>query len=139
MTSIRSSFSLSGRCFAGTAVVLLFVAHAALSQTVDKPVVPEINASVGSCLANFTVTDADKKPVSAAKIEVSIRWGPLGVRKVELTVWTNADGKARVIGLPEKVKKPIIFHISRGELSRIALVDPVEKCHSSVDVVLGEK
>ncbi len=138
MKSIESNCPEGHRLLAWVSVILLCLIGRA-AWAADKPVIPEINASVGSCLANFTVTDVDKKPVSAAKIEVSIRWGPLGVRKVELTVWTNADGKARVIGLPEKVKKPIIFHISRGELSRIALVDPVEKCHSSVDVVLGEK
>jgi hypothetical protein len=126
------------RCFVPAMVALVFILGAA-AVAADKPEVPEINGMVGSCSANFTVTDTEKKPIYNAKIEVVIRYGFGGLHKSELQIGTNSEGKARVIGLPEKVKKPLEFRISSGPLSKTVLVNPTEKCDASVEVVLGAK
>ncbi len=105
----------------------------------DTPEVPVINGGVGSCSVTFTVRDVDKKPIYNAKIEVVIRYGLLGFHKSELQVGTNSDGKARIIGLPEKVKKPLEFRISSGDLSRTVEVNPTIKCDSTLEVVLEAK
>jgi hypothetical protein len=85
------------------------------------------------------VTDSEKKPIYNARIEVEIRYGALGLHKVELQVGTNGDGKARVIGLPEKRKKPLQFLISSGQLSKVVPLDPTAKCNAEIEVILGPK
>jgi hypothetical protein len=122
---------------ATVAVSLLFPLGAAAAIADQKPEVPVINGMVGSCSANFTVTDSEKKPIYNAKINVIIRYGFLGLHKSELQIGTNSEGRARVTGLPDKVKKPLEFRISSGSLSKTVLVNPTEKCDSSVEVVLG--
>jgi len=119
------------------AIMILAVNLAAAATDRDKPEVPVINGMAGSCSANFTVTDTDKKPIYNAKIEVVIRYGFVGMHKSELQIGTNSDGKARVTGLPEKVKKPLEFRVSSGSLFKTVPVNPTEKCDSSLEVVLG--
>ncbi len=119
--------------------VVLFVAFDRDLRAGDQPEIPSINGSVGSCSALFTVLDAAKKPIYDAKINVVIRYGFGGLHKVELQVGTNSDGKARVIGLPEKSKKPLEFHVRSGDLSKTVMVDATAKCESSVEVVLSGK
>ncbi len=119
-------------------LVLLFVTNGAVIAA-DKPEVPVINGAIGSCSADFTVTDSEKKPIFNAKIHVIIHYGLLGIKRMELRVGTDSDGKARVIGLPEKTKKPLEFDISSGDLSKAVLVDPTAECKSTIEVVLGAK
>jgi hypothetical protein len=119
------------------AIMALAFVLAAVATAGDKVEVPVINGMAGSCSANFTVTDSAKNPIYNAKIEVTLRYGFVGMRKSELQIGTNSDGKARVTGLPEKVKKPLEFRVSSGDLSKTVQVNPTEKCDSSVEVVLG--
>ncbi len=119
--------------------VTLVFAMAGAAQTGGTVVVPVVNGSVGSCSALFTVLDSAKKPLYDAKINVTVRYGFGGLHRTELQVGTNSEGKARVIGLPERSKKPLEFRVRSGELSKTVLVDPAAKCESSVEVVLGEK
>jgi hypothetical protein len=128
----------AGMCFRIVSVVItlaVFPKFAALAA--EEPEVPVINGMVGSCAANFTVLDAGKKPIYNAKIEVVLRHGFAGMRKSELQVGTNSEGKARVIGLPEKAKKDLEFKVSSGSLSKTVLINPQEKCTATVEVVLG--
>jgi hypothetical protein len=115
----------------------LFLNLAAAATAGDEPEVPVINGMAGSCSANFTVTDGEKKPIYDAKIEVIIRYGFVGMHKSELQIGTNSDGRARVTGLPEKAKKPLEFRVSSGSLSKTVRINPTEKCDSTVEVVLS--
>jgi hypothetical protein len=130
--------SLAGTCFRIASIVITLAGFPRLAApAAEEPEVPVINGMVGSCSANFTVLDAGKKPIYNAKIEVVIRHGFAGIRKSELQVGTNSEGKARVIGLPEKAKKALEFTVSSGSLSKTVLLNPQEKCTASVEVVLG--
>ncbi len=100
--------------------------------------IPVVNGVLGSCSANFTVSDTAKKPIYDAKIDVVIHYGFLGLHKTELHVGTNSDGKARVAGLPERPKKPLEFDITKGTLSKTVLHDPFEKCDANLEVTLGD-
>lgn len=121
-----------------TGVALLFIlGDAAIAP--NTPEVPVIDGGLGSCSANFTVTDNEKKPIYNAKIDVVLRYGFIGLRKSELQVGTNSDGKARVTGLPEKAKKPLEFRITSGPLSKTILHNPSAKCDANFEVVLGTK
>jgi hypothetical protein len=133
----RNSAWASPRFLLHGAALLFIFCTAAIAG--DKPEVPEINGNAGSCSVSFTVTNSEHKPIYNAKIEVVIRYGAMGLHKSELQVGTNSDGKARVTGLPEKMKKPLEFSISSGEFSKKVTLEPKSKCHETFDVVLGTK
>jgi len=52
---------------------------------------------------------------------------------------TNSDGKARVIGLPDKVRKALEFQITNGSLSKTIMHNPSTKCGATIEVDLGTK
>src|SRR5271166_4264868 len=51
--------------------------------------VSEISADLGACSALITVTGADSKPIYSAKVNTRIRYGPLGVKKLDLEAFTG--------------------------------------------------
>jgi hypothetical protein len=102
--------------------------QATLAQPQEVPV---IKADIGPCSADIRVTDLSGKPLYNAKIHVQIRHGFLGLRKLDLEIGTNADGKARFEGLPEKAKKPLEFQVRYGDKSALVFDDPGLKCHAS--------
>jgi len=99
--------------------------------------VPVVNAGVGPCTADFTVTDNSYKPVYDAKIHLTVRYGFMNKRKQDLDIGTNSDGKARVEGLPEKAKQPLEYHVLSGDQATIVTQDTSVKCHTNFSVTLG--
>ena len=56
----------------------------------------------------------------------------------ESEIGTNSDGKARIEGLPDKLKKPPLeFKIQGGDLRKSVTQDPATDCHGSFNVQLG--
>jgi|SRR5690348_5467766 len=98
--------------------------------------VPKIDGGVGACRADFTVRDGEKKPIYNAQISVQLRYGFMNMRKTDLQVGTNSDGKARFTGLPNFPKKPLAFHIKSGTVSKTVTDDPETNCNAVYDVVL---
>ena len=98
---------------------------------------PVVKGDLGPCSADFTVTDSANKPLYDAKIHVTIVYGFMNKRKSDLEIGTNSDGKARIEGLPEKVKKLLEFKIRHGEQTKSVMHDPANDCHASFTVVLG--
>jgi hypothetical protein len=99
--------------------------------------VPVIKGELGPCTAGFTVADSENNPLYDAKIHVTVRYGFMNKRKSELEIGTNSDGKARIEGLPNKVKKPLEFKISHGEKTKLLAHDPGLECQASYSVALG--
>ena len=79
-----------------------------------KPELSVIDARLGSCAADFTVKDASDAPLYAATVHVRIRYGFLGLKRMDLEVGTNSEGKARVAGLPGGAK-PLTYDISKAD------------------------
>ena len=53
-------------------------------------------------------------------------------RKLDLEVGTNVDGKARVSGLPDRLKKGLFFEASEGDRTGNAFDNPPRRVkHSS--------
>ena len=104
--------------------------------TADSPEVPVVDAGLGSCGADFTVKDSSGKPIFNAKISVTIKYGFHSLRKTQLEVGTNSDGKARVTGLPNLPKKPLEFSIKSGTVSTTVTDDPGTNCNAVFDVTL---
>ena len=87
-------------------------AQSATPQNAPKPEpnpVTEIDAGLGPCSAGFTVNDSAGQPVYNAKIRLHIEYGKFNFHKLDLEAGTNAAGKARFIGLPDKSKEGLFF------------------------------
>ena len=121
------------------ALLALVLAMPALAQTPDPHAVPVIDGGIGPCTADFIITDSDSKPVYAAKIKVHIAYGFGSFHKLDLEVSTNADGKARFTGLPDRVKRGLYFEASEGDRSGEAFDDPSQTCKANFPVTLRKK
>ena len=102
----------------------------------QKPEVPKVDAGAGACWVDFSVS-YDHKPVYNAKVHAQVRYGVF--HKTDVEVGTNYEGKARISGLPEKVRKPpLTFEVSRGNQFTAITHDPATNCHASYEVVLPD-
>ncbi len=108
----------------------------AATQQGARQDVPHINGDVGTCHALFTVRDGSQKPIYNAKIDVTIHYGFMNLRKIDLEIATNSDGKARVDGLPNFPKKPLEFVVHSGTVSDTITDDPSATCDAKFDVTL---
>jgi hypothetical protein len=124
----------------GTAVVILILSatlcSAQSSPQPDPKSVPVIDGALGPCSADFTVTDAAGAPVYDAKIRVHIAYRFMSLHKLDLEIGTNADGKARFTGLPDRIKHGFYFHTSQGERTAETFDDPANTCKAQFTVVL---
>lgn len=102
--------------------------------------VPVTDAQSGPCSIELTVSGTDTKPVYAARIDYKTAYGFMGTHKLDMTVYTNSQGRARFTGIPARVRKPPIeFHASKGDLVGIATMDPATECQARHDIMLDKK
>ena len=99
------------------------------------PELAVISARVGTCAADFTVRDANGMPVYAATIHVRIRYGFMSLKRMDLEVGTNSDGKARIEGLPARAK-PLAYDISKADKKAVVAQDLSGACHATYSVSL---
>jgi hypothetical protein len=109
------------------------------APTVDPKTIPVIDGGIGPCSADFTVNDAAGAPVYAAKIQVHIAYRFMNLHKLDLEVGTNAAGKARFIGLPDKPKQGLFFRASEGNREGSAFDDPSKTCKADLTITLERK
>ncbi len=107
-------------------------------QAPSSPEVPVAKGGAGSCSADFVVRDSAGKGVYDAKIGIQVQYGFFGARKLGLTIGTNYEGKARIEGLPEKIKNSAEFKISHVNQSKSVPFDPLTNCHSQNEVTLAD-
>ena len=133
-----NSIRRAGTWLAMMAEIALLLLIAGLGLPAAKAAeVPVIKGELGPCTADFTVTDSANEPLYDAKIHVTVRYGFMSKRKTDLEVGTNNDGRARIEGLPDKVKKPLEFQVRRAQLLKSLLHDPATECHANFTVALG--
>ena len=95
-------------------IIVLAVALAA-PQSASPQEVPVLKANLGGdCSADFVVRGAGGQQVYNATIHVRVRYGPLSMKRSDLEIGTNADGKARIEGLPSKAK-PLAYDVRKGD------------------------
>lgn len=121
------------------ALVLLLLSLSALAQTPDPHSIPSVDGGVGPCSADFTITDANNAPIYNAKVNVHIAYGFMSVRKLDLEVSTNVDGKARFTGIPNRLKRGLYFHASEGDREAEVFDDPANTCKAQFTAILQKK
>jgi len=121
-----------------SATMLFAVQHPAQPQQPTD--IPATDAQSGPCSIEFSVTGPDGKPVYAARIDYHAAYGAFGAHKLDMGVYTNADGKAKFTGIPAKVKKPPIeFNAKKDDLVGVATMDPATECQAKHDIVMDKK
>ncbi|HEY6337260.1 MAG TPA: hypothetical protein VIW68_02080 [Candidatus Sulfotelmatobacter sp.] len=101
--------------------------------------IPSIDGGIGTCSAAFTVSDENAAPVYDAKIQVHIAYGFMYLRKMDLQIGTNIDGKARFTGLPARTKVGLNFQATQADSQGTAFVDPNTTCQSTLTITLQKK
>jgi DNA-binding beta-propeller fold protein YncE len=94
-----------------------------------------LSARLGPCSADFIVTDANGAPVYGAAVHVRIRYGLMSLKRMDLEVGTNSDGKARVEGLPDKAR-PLEYGITKDGRTAAVSQDLSTTCKGSYPVML---
>jgi hypothetical protein len=130
-----------------TAVFLMISVTLALAVQSQQPAqpqqpddVPVTDGTSGPCSIEFSVTDSGGKPVYAARIDVHLAYGAFGAHKLDMGVYTNAQGKAKFTGIPAKVKRPPIeFNAKKDDLVGLATMDPATECQAKHDIVMDKK
>lgn len=122
------------------ACLLLFAVQ---SQQPAQPAQPEdvpvTDAQSGPCSIELIVSGTDTKPVYAARIDYKTAYGFMGTHKLDMTVYTNAQGRARFTGIPARVRKPPIeFRASKGDLVGVATMDPANECQARHDIMMDK-
>ena|SRR5579864_4345699 len=117
-------------------LLALLLISPALAQAPDPHSVPAVDAALGPCSADFTITDTDKKPVYNAKVRVRIAYGFLSAHKLDLEVGTNVDGKARFTGLPDRLKHGLFFEATEGDRTGNAFDDTSNTCKAQFAITI---
>jgi hypothetical protein len=107
-----------------------------LPQSPADPQLAVIDARLGECSADFTVKDPDGKPVYAASIHVRVRYGFMSLKRMDLEVGTNSEGRARVEGLPAKAKS-LTYDVSRADKKATVEQDLASRCRATYEVSLS--
>lgn len=115
---------------------------ASLAQSPAKPApqdVPAVDGALGTCSLEVTVNTADGKPAYAASVKVHVAYGFGGFHKLDLEAGTNADGKVKFTGLPNRVRRPPLeFEATKNELVGVAEFDPAVQCRAQRTIVLDK-
>jgi hypothetical protein len=110
------------------------------TQSPNPNDIPVTDGTSGPCSIEFNVTSTDGKPVFAALINVHMAWGFMGAHKLDMGVYTNAQGKAKFTGIPVKVRfPPIEFNAKKDNLVGVATMVPQQECQAKHDIVLDKE
>lgn len=124
------------------ATLIVFCPRTEMAQNAPSAVPPaeipptEISADLGPCSALITVTGADSKPVYNAKVTARIRYGLMGVKKLDLETYTSAAGQVKLVKMPENPKKPVFIYISKDDKMESVEFKPNVRCRDTFDVQL---
>jgi hypothetical protein len=115
--------------------LIVAIAFALGAQSANPQEVPVLKANLGNCSADFTIRGADGQPVYNATIHVRVRYGFMSLKRSDLEIGTNADGKARIEGLPARAK-PLAYEIRKDAAAGAATQDVEAMCTASFDIAL---
>ena len=123
--------------FAGT--LLVFEAGGfgqSTANSAQPQPVPTVDGELGSCSVEFTTIDGHGNPIGGASLRLHLTYGFAGIRRLDLEVTTNTDGKARFTGLPDNLKKGLFFRGSKEDKEGTAFYEPKKNCKAQHTMVL---
>ena len=121
------------------AAVLMVGAQQQPGQPQPPDEIPTTDAQSGPCSIDLTMIGTNGKPIFAARVSYQTAYGFLGKRQLDMTVYSNDQGKARFTGIPAKVRRPPIeFHASKGDLVGLAVMDPASECQAKHDILMDK-
>lgn len=98
-----------------------------------------MDGGAGPCMLELTVSGPDGKPVYDAKVKVHIAYGFGGFHKLDLEAGTNADGRVKFTGLPDRVRRPPLeFVATKTDLQGTVTYDPASECQGKHDLALSK-
>jgi len=111
--------------------------NVARGQAPPAQAVPAIDAGLGPCSLELTITTKDAKAAGAADVRVHIAYGFGGFHKLDLEAGANSDGKVKFTGLPSRVRRPPLeFRASKDQSSGVAVYNPASECQAKHDIAL---
>jgi hypothetical protein len=78
-------------------------------------------------------------PIYAAKVQVHISYRFMNLHKMDLEAGTNAAGKARFIGLPDKPNQGLFFRAFEGNREGSAFDNTAKTCNANFTITLDRK
>jgi hypothetical protein len=117
-------------------LLVLFLQSGSAQSATTATEHTEISADLGTCSALIMVTGIDLKPIYGAKITTRIRYGLMGVKRLDLEAFTGADGKVKITNLPEILKKPMYIYINKDDKQEIVEFKPDVHCRATFNVQL---
>lgn len=122
------------------AIELLAIKPAARAQSNATPVnqqpVPSVDGALGPCSVEFTTADGNGNAIAGATLRLHLAYGFAGVRRLDLEVTTNAEGKARFTGLPDNLKQGLFFRGFKDDREGTAFYEPKKGCKAQHTMVL---
>lgn len=122
------------------AVVVLTFATLGLAQSTNAPAqpqpVPAVDGALGPCSVEFTTKDGNGNVIGGSTLRLHLAYGFAGVRRLDLEVTANADGKAKFTGLPDNLKKGLFFRGFKDDREGTAFYDPKKNCNAQHTMVL---
>ena len=131
---ILTVFSYTPSMLMPAAAILALAAAIAQANTAP-PELPVLKARLGGCSADFIVKSADGTPVYLALVHVRVRYGAMGIKRMDLEVGTNSDGKARIEGLPDKAR-PMTYDVQKDDKKAVVDQDVAKTCQAKLEVTL---
>lgn len=116
-------------------LLLALVVFGGSEQASAPQEVPVLNANLGDCSTDFVVRANDGQPIYNAIIHVRVRYGVLSLKRSDLEIGTNSDGRARIEGLPNKAK-PLAYDVRKDNRRAPVEQNVSDNCRAMFDVTL---
>jgi hypothetical protein len=115
---------------------LLLVICGQSACALDQPDIPTLDAGIGPCRADFSVRNEAGKGIYNVQIDVTIKYGFMQLRNIELDGRTDVAGRSRFTGLPNNPRKPLEFTVKSGAVSTTVIDDPSINCEATLSTIL---
>jgi hypothetical protein len=96
-----------------------------------------MDGAAGPCAIDLNVINTAGKPIASALISVHVAYGFGGFHKLDMSVYSSPEGKARFTGIPAKPKNaPLQFYAKKDKLMGVASMNPATECQAKHDIVM---